>query len=273
LKAANPSCNMQFYIDGSYNTHMYSECECRDLQSINHKDMQSEALGDESKDTDPSHRFFYADFPTSSPYVTSVGATVFKSTDGEHVSAEHVASIKDGSIITSGGGFSTMAPQPSWQKDAVDAYVGGSTPKPPSSSYDATQRGYPDVTLNGHNYQVWVADNKKTDCPCSSAGVDGTSASSPATAGMVSLINGHRLAAGQPALGFLNPLLYKAHADDATIFNDIIEGDNKCTRDYCMTIGYTAGSGWDPTAGLGSINYAKLKAYALKAGQKSEIVV
>jgi hypothetical protein len=273
IKAANPDCNLSFYIDGSYNTHMYSSCECSSLQPISHEGIVSDVYQDDTSSTDPSRRFFYADFPTSSPYVTSVGATVFKTTDGKTVSAEHVASIKDGAIITSGGGFSSMTAQPDYQTDAVNAYVAGSTPKPPASQYDATKRGYPDITLNGHNYQVFYAENGKADCPCEEGGVDGTSASSPALAGMVSLINGHLLAAGSSPVGFLNPLLYKAHADDASIFNDITVGDTKCTRDYCMKYGYTAGSGWDPAAGLGSINYAKLKAYALNKAHVSTVVV
>jgi hypothetical protein len=274
LKTTNPSCDMSFYIDGSYNTQMYSTCACEDLTPLSHKDIVSEVLKDSSSTgSDPSKRFFYADFPTSSPYVTSVGATVFKTTDGKTVSAEHVASIKDGAIITSGGGFSTMSEQPDYQKDAVKAYIAGSAPKPPTAQFDATQRGYPDVTLNGHNYQVFYAKNKKTECPCESGGVDGTSASSPALAGMISLINGHLLAAGNGPLGFVNPVFYKAYASDPSIFNDITEGDNKCTRDYCMKYGYTAGSGWDPTSGLGSVNYAKLKAYMLKQARSSDKAV
>lgn len=272
LKSANPSCNMNFYIDSSLNTHMFSECTCSELQPLHHEDIISEAFNIQTF-TDLSHRFFYADFPTSSPYVTSVGATLFKSSDGKTVNAEHVASIKDGAIITTGGGFSTMAEQPDFQKVAIQGYVDGSTPKPPASQYDATQRGYPDISLNGHNYQVYTADNKKTDCPCSVHSVDGTSASSPSLAGMISLINGHLLAAGRGPLGFINPLLYKAHADDAAIFNDITTGDTSCTRDYCMKYGYTAGNGWDPTSGLGSVNYAKLKAYALKQASTVQMLV
>lgn len=260
LKSANPSCNLEFFIDSSYNSHMYSECECNKLSPLQHKDVTSEAYA-----WNKSKPIFFADFPTSSPYVTSVGATVFKTTDGKSVSAEHAASIKDGAIITTGGGFSTMASTPDYQKEDIKQYIAGSTPKPPSALYNSTGRGYPDITLNGHNYQIFSpVSDEKADCPCQLGGVDGTSASSPAVAGMVSLINGHLLAAGEGPVGFLNPLLYKAHADDPSIFNDITTGDNACTRDACMTYGYTAGQGWDPVGGLGSINYAKLKAYVLK---------
>lgn len=156
-----------------------------------------------------------------------------------------------------------MSQMPSWQKDAVQTYVDSAIPKPPVGSYDPTKRGYPDLTLNGHNYRVYASRNQGTECPCEQDGVDGTSASSPATAGMISLINGHLLAAGKSPLGFLNPFLYAAHAADPAIFKDITIGDNACTRDYCMQYGFKAGPGWDPVSGL-SLNYSKLKEYALR---------
>ena len=40
-------------------------------------------------------------------------------------------------------------------------------------------------------------------------GVAGTSCASPTAAGVFSLVNDKRLAAGKPSLGFMNPLLYK----------------------------------------------------------------
>ena len=40
-------------------------------------------------------------------------------------------------------------------------------------------------------------------------GVAGTSCASPTAAGAFSLVNDKRLAAGKPALGFMNPLIYK----------------------------------------------------------------
>jgi len=273
LKAANPSCHLDFFLDGSYNSHMYSECPCEALQPISHRGVVTEVL---SLDVDATKRIFMPDFPTSSPFVTSVGATVFKGTDGTSVNSEHAASIKDGAIITTGGGFSAMADTPSWQVEAVNAYNSGSAPKPPSGTYDSTKRGYPDITLNGHNYQVYSAKDNGVQCPCEVDGVDGTSASAPATAGLISMINGHRLAAGQSPLGFLNPLLYRAHTADPSIFNDVTVGDNACTRDYCMVYGFTAGNGWDPVAGLGSLNYVKLKEYALSStglGTPKEVFV
>ena len=60
------------------------------------------------------------------------------------VDAEHAASIIDGAIITTGGGFSAVAPQPAWQKDAVGAWDTGapSAAKPPKSMYVLGERSY-----------------------------------------------------------------------------------------------------------------------------------
>ena len=70
-------------------------------------------------------------------------------------------------------------------------------------------------------------------------GFEGTSASSPVFASMVSLVNDRLLNAGKPPLGFLNPLLY---SDKATaMFNDITEGSNP----GCGTTGFAAVQGWD----------------------------
>ena len=78
----------------------------------------------------------------------------------------------------------------------------------------------------------YPSGDKAITCPCKEGGVDGTSASAPAFAGLVvsridvpllspfrllsavlfycaqvSLLNGHLLGAGKTALGFLNPLV------------------------------------------------------------------
>lgn len=261
LKDANPDCKLQIFYDGSYGVHLYSECGCSELSPLEHKGVISEPYK-----FNKSARVFFADFPTGSPYVTSIGATAFKSTDGVKIDAEHTASIVDGAIITTGGGFSAVAAQPKYQKEAVEGWANNAPEdaKPPAYMYDTTKRGYPDVTLNGHNYQVFYpSKDKAITCPCKEGGVDGTSASAPAFAGLVSLLNGHLLGAGKTALGFLNPLLYKMSAEAPDAYTDITYGDNKCTRNFCMIYGYNATKGWDPVAGLGSINYPAMKKYVL----------
>lgn len=48
--------------------------------------------------------------------------------------------------------------------------------------------------------------------------VDGTSASAPIFAGVITLLNDARASAGLPPLGFLNPMLYKASRERPQTF-------------------------------------------------------
>lgn len=96
-------------------------------------------------------------------------------------------------------------------------------------------RGYPDVALSGHNYLV---ANNGSVFP-----VDGTSASAPLFASLVSILNDHRISAGMSPMGFILPFLCThartcvmcvldcPAADDVATtnpdaFNDIVVGDN-----------------------------------------------
>lgn len=79
--------------------------------------------------------------------------------------------------------------------------------------------------------------------------ISGTSASSPVVAGIFSLVNSARLAAGKSSLGWVNPALYAIK--DGYI--DITSGNNRCAAqgEVCCTQGFNATAGWDPTTGLG----------------------
>jgi hypothetical protein len=75
---------------------------------------------------------------------------------------------------------------------------------------------------------------------------------------MLATINGERVAAGRPKLGFITPYLYQNYSLFA---NDITSGNNKCAEeahDVCCTQGFYAASGWDPVTGLGSIDFVGL---------------
>ena len=51
---------------------------------------------------------------------------------------------------------------------------------------------------------------------------------------MLTLVNDKRLEAGQPTLGFVNPLMYQMAAAKPAAFNDITAGDNKCSVASCL---------------------------------------
>ncbi|PRP80870.1 hypothetical protein PROFUN_11425 [Planoprotostelium fungivorum] len=210
---------------------------------------------------------FTPQFPASSPYVTAVGATLL-STQVLPVCEENFAGFEFpcndvgettsstllGSRITSGGGYSGLFSRPSYQKSAVKGY----TPyisDIPSSFYNQTGRVYPDVSALGHNYAVILGQQI--------APIDGTSASTPVVAAMITLLNDARFNAGKSALGFLNPWLYSLSSDH---FNDVVTGDNKCSEIpwICCEYGYPATPGFDAVTGLGSPNFGSLLRSALK---------
>lgn len=179
---------------------------------------------------------FYALFPASCPYVTAVGSTQF-SNGGE------VAAYFDKGGST-GGGYSWHFSAPSWQSNDTSAYANSLT-SDYQGYFNPSGRGYPDVALIGEYYDIVINGAVEP-------GVYGTSASSPAWASLVSLINDQRISQGKSSLGFLNPLLY---SKGRSAFNDITVGNNR----GCGTYGFPAASGWDPTTGLGTPNFSKLR--------------
>ncbi|KAF9266299.1 tripeptidyl peptidase A [Marasmius fiardii PR-910] len=172
---------------------------------------------------------FLPTFPATCPYVTAVGGT---------------ANIPEVAVDFSGGGFSKYFAQPTYQTDAVNAYL----KKLPRGTYkglfNRNGRAFPDVAAQGDRFRVWHQGQ-----PVS---VSGTSASAPTFAGIVALLNDARLQKGKGPLGFLNPLIYSKGVSG---FNDITTGNNP----GCGTPGFNARKGWDPVTGLGTPNFKKLK--------------
>ncbi|VDC03355.1 unnamed protein product [Peniophora sp. CBMAI 1063] len=172
---------------------------------------------------------FIPAFPASCPYVTAVGGT-------EGINPEKAVDF-------SGGGFSNYFATPGYQADVVSSYVDGLGSEY-AGLYNKTGRGYPDVAAQGVNFQVVIGGQ--------TGGVSGTSASSPAFAGVVSLLNDYRLSQGKSSLGFLNPMLYTTGVPG---FNDITSGSNP----GCSTDGFSTATGWDPVTGLGTPNFGLLQ--------------
>ncbi|KAL8707248.1 MAG: hypothetical protein Q9220_007691 [cf. Caloplaca sp. 1 TL-2023] len=183
-------------------------------------------------------------FPAACPFVTSVGGTY-------HVQPERA-------IGFSSGGFSDRFPRPAYQNAAVAGYLAqiGDTFK---GLYNPAGRGFPDVAAQAYNFTV-IDQGKEIR-------VGGTSASSPAFAGIVALLNGARLAEGRKPLGFLNPFIYKYGYRGLT---DIVDGGSRgCTgRDIYSGLptpkvpgaGWNATKGWDPVTGYGTPNFPILLA-------------
>jgi subtilase family serine protease len=192
----------------------------------------------------------YPSWPASSPWVTAVGATRFV---GQKVGSAEMASDQFGS----GGGFSSQfsqSPDATYQSAAVAKYLStvDKSTLPPADAFPAMGRATPDVSALGEGYQVLVGGRVQS--------IGGTSASSPAFAGMVALLNEARLNAGKPAMGFLNTFLYKN--EDA--FTTVTLGSNKVGRGgQALPYGFNCSAGWDPATGLGTPKFDKLLAAAM----------
>ncbi|KAH7876381.1 tripeptidyl peptidase A [Lentinula edodes] len=175
-------------------------------------------------------------FPSSCPYVTSVGGT---------------RGIPEEAAFFSGGGFSFYFDRPWYQDRAVNEFLetlGEHTYSDLFNRYSSS--AYPDVSAQGVNFRVFIGSKPYL--------ISGTSASSPTFAGIVALLNDARLHAGLPPLGFLNPLLYKRGAE---ALNDVTVGNNP----GCGTNGFNATEGWDPVSGLGTPNFEKLEKIVLES--------
>ncbi len=219
-------------------------------------------------------------YPASSPYATAVGGTEFnegsgsywQSASGSDVINSALSYIPEvvwnddsasiGLAATGGGVSSLFTTKPSWQ---------AGVPGIPSDG----ARDVPDISLdssNGHepllyctsdtgswsSGQVGSCTNGFRDSGGTLTVAGGTSFATPIFAAITALIN--EKADYNTGQGLLNPKLYTLAADAATYataFHDIKLGNNKCNAGstYCTgTIGYSAGTGYDLTTGLGSVD-------------------
>ena len=143
-----------------------------------------------------------------------------------------------------------------WQEDAVQHYLKHHPEDPtyPKGMFSKNGRATPDISALGEGYQVFTNSYLQS--------VGGTSASTPAFAGMVALLNEARIQKGMSPLGFLNPFLYQ----NADAFTDVTIGTNAISRGGApVPNGFNCTKGWDPAAGLGTPIFSKLLDAALKA--------
>jgi len=177
-------------------------------------------------------------YPSSDPFVTSVGGTtLIKKTIGFY--EEAWGGIDNGLTYGSGGGFSKFFTRPFYQPEQI-----------------GKMRGYPDVSFNaGSSSPYAVIFNGKL-----SAGY-GTSIATPIWAAITAILS--QMSKGN--VGFLNYRLYKIYNSTiySEVFNDITEG----TNGY-----YNATKGWDPVTGLGTPKTYELLNY-LKTSFKSIYII
>jgi uncharacterized protein (TIGR03437 family) len=199
-------------------------------------------------------------FPTVLPEITSVGGTILVEGRGNYWASSNSASggsalsyIPEAAmnetsqimgIFSGGGGSSQFHSRPVWQRGAGIA--------------DGGMRQYPDVSFTAATHDGYLVLNNGA-----LVAVGGTSASTPAMAGIVALLNQQQVSKGlqpQPGLGNINPQLYRLAQAAPQAFHDITDGDNivPCAQGTpdCLTgtIGDRAAAGFDMTTGLGSID-------------------
>lgn len=199
-------------------------------------------------------------WPSSSPYITTVGATTTLSTgefskDFFKTTEEVVCSGEAGGQVTTGGGFSNVYPMPAYQKAAVARYLQSRRVPTEPGYFNATGRAYPDISAIGAAFHTYIHGYV--------TGVSGTSASTPVIGAMVTLWNDARLNAGKSPLGFLNPLLYFLNEAHPSAFNDVVVGNNGARKGGGTVCEHSFGAagGWDAATGVGTPNFAVILAF------------
>jgi len=238
------------------------------------------APSDNNQDCQNTQKPVWPIYPASSAWSTAVGATTLldASSDAEERDVEFSTPICDkihcskgtmettamspNAAFTSGGGFSDLIAQPSWQAAAVSAYLSSPAVRPASGVFNPKNRAYPDISAIGENIFVYSSMNQNHFS-------GGTSGSTPIVASTLTLVNDWLLNNGGKPLGFVTPLLYKMAAEQPNTLNDITSGNNTCTGwgredPCCAGAGYQAYTGWDPATGLGTPNYGNMIAYLQK---------
>ena len=201
-----------------------------------------------------------ASFPGVLPEVTGVGGTQFVEGSGNYWAptnsptfgsalsyipeAAWNESSKANGLASSGGGASRIYPQPAWQAG-------------PGVPTDGA-RHVPDIALSAAIHDAYFITYGGAN-----GGIAGTSASAPAMAGIVALLNHYQLSKGfirTVGLGNMNPQLYRLARSSPQVFHDVIAGDNivPCVQGSpdCLTgsFGYRAAPGYDMATGLGSVD-------------------
>jgi len=222
--------------------------------------------------TKPASQGFGVNGLASTPFNVAVGGTQFNDTaspstywnsanDSHYASAKgyipevvwnessYTAGSSSNSLYAAGGGASTVWPRPAWQTGA--GVPSGST------------RVLPDVSLTAAGHDGYVIEQEG-----SLYLVGGTSASTPAFAGIMAMVNQYTAARnGNPG-----SKLYTIAAHAPTVYHDTTTGSNavpcaggspNCSAAAPATNvgqmkGYAAGTGFDLATGWGSVD-----AYAL----------
>jgi hypothetical protein len=215
------------------------------------------------------------DFPSSSPFVTSAGGTMFSG------DVSNASTYWNSSNATNNSSAKSYIPEQPWNEttatgglDSGGAGGGGASgffSKPAWQTGigvpNDSSRDVPDVSLNAaaqHDGYVVCSQGSCANGFLASNGqanvFGGTSFVAPSLAGILALVEQHL---GSGALGNIGPTLYGLASGPtaSSIFHDIITGNNSvvCSQGTpnCPNggaIGYNAGTGYDLASGLGTLD-------------------
>ncbi len=147
------------------------------------------------------------------------------------------ANVSGGSgLWSTGGGASTIYAKPSWQTGTGVPADG--------------KRDIPDISLTAASHDGYLIIQGHTSTASGLGAVGGTSASSPAFAGLMGLIV-QKTGARQ---GNANTVFYPMRSSTPAAFHDITSGNNSVPG----VTGFTAGTGYDQATGLGTVDATAL---------------
>jgi kumamolisin len=197
----------------------------------------------------------------ASPWLTSVGGTSLTLNDTNQIVDEtpwNDRSFAPKLGLGGGGGFSRYVRAPWFQRNLGQGAM----------------RADPDVALIADPFPgIAIYCNEpasRQSCDESRPGNPfiagfGTSAATPLFAGIVALADQRLLAAGRPALGFVDPLLYELGREGGKgVLRDVVHGSNAAVYTSCCK----AAPGYDMASGWGSVNAAALAAVAVQRGPR-----
>lgn len=191
------------------------------------------------------------DYPTSSPFITSVGGSQIVLRRSNQRRFEKVwrdvnrTMVVNGQTVPTptsggGGGFSTVYGQPWFQR---------------RTGIDTEQRTTPDVAMHASFGPAWPVYLSRPVVAVQSQAptggfyaIAGTSASSPYFASSVALLAASQRLAGQPGLGHIAPALYDLRRNHPMALYDITRGNNDVYGVGCCR----ATPGYDTASGLGA---------------------
>jgi tripeptidyl-peptidase-1 len=211
-----------------------------------------------------SNNTFVVQFPASCPYGVCTSAHVARRSPLTLNAVTTVGSSQgfpETAAPFSAGGFSNTFDRPAYQDIAVTEFLSTIPPDFPGV-FQRTGRAYPDVAMQGVNYQTFDGGNLTHG--------SGTSASAPAFASLIALLNARLGTDGLAPLGFLNrgsccarsacaqaltrvaAFIYGV-AGPAGAFNDVTVGSNTAVGaqecNPANTTAFSAVTGWDATTG------------------------